>query len=119
MNKKLFHIYVRHFILFTDPSIAPGARSEIQECAISIGLLMFGIILEKLINLIRETLGPNALNKPTVIPINSPLITLGGEKLTTSSHNDTKHSNKSKPAKCDDKINERYVYMLLILMGTL
>jgi hypothetical protein len=101
---------------FTDPNIAPGARSEIQECAISVGLLMFGIVLEKLITLIRATLDPQVASKPppAVIAINSPLITLGGEKLTaTVSHGgDTKHGNKSKPAKCDDKINERYVLEL-------
>ncbi|XP_058832395.1 uncharacterized protein LOC131690537 isoform X2 [Topomyia yanbarensis] len=36
-----------------DASIAPGARSEVQECALSIGLLMFGIILERFIHVIQ------------------------------------------------------------------
>jgi hypothetical protein len=77
---------------------------------------MFGIILEKLINLIRTSLDPHVATKPppAVITINTPLITLGGEKLTaTVSHGgDTKHGNKSKPTKCDDKISERYVLEL-------
>lgn len=36
-----------------DSTIAPGARSEVQECALSIGLLMFGIILERFIHVIQ------------------------------------------------------------------
>ncbi|CAO1399696.1 unnamed protein product [Diamesa serratosioi] len=39
-----------------DPNIVSFARSEVQECAISIGLLMFGIILERFIDLLRGTL---------------------------------------------------------------
>ncbi|XP_021694561.1 uncharacterized protein LOC5579825 isoform X4 [Aedes aegypti] len=37
-----------------DSTIAPGARSEVQECALSIGLLMFGIILERFIHVIQS-----------------------------------------------------------------
>ncbi|XP_055644109.1 telomerase-binding protein EST1A isoform X2 [Toxorhynchites rutilus septentrionalis] len=36
-----------------DETIAPGARSEVQECALSIGLLMFGIILERFVHMIQ------------------------------------------------------------------
>lgn len=40
--------------MFTDPKIADGARSEVQECAIIIGLLMFGIILERFLTVVQD-----------------------------------------------------------------
>ncbi|XP_049299967.1 telomerase-binding protein EST1A isoform X2 [Anopheles funestus] len=39
-----------------DSSTAQVTRSELQECALSSGLLMFGILLERLIRLIEEAL---------------------------------------------------------------
>lgn len=36
-----------------DTTIAAGARPEVQECALAIGLLMFGIILERFIHVIQ------------------------------------------------------------------
>lgn len=40
------------------------ARSEVQECAIAVGLLMFGIILERFIEVLKESLNVGA---PVVI----------------------------------------------------
>lgn len=37
------------------------ARSEVQECAIIVALLMFGIIVERFIEVLKETL--NDVNK--------------------------------------------------------
>uniref|UniRef100_A0A336N3P0 CSON005905 protein n=2 Tax=Culicoides sonorensis TaxID=179676 RepID=A0A336N3P0_CULSO len=37
-----------------DQKIACGARSEVQECAIIIGLLMFGIILERFLTVLQD-----------------------------------------------------------------
>ncbi|XP_063703273.1 telomerase-binding protein EST1A isoform X2 [Culicoides brevitarsis] len=39
-----------------DTKIAGGARSEVQECAITIGLLMFGIILERFLAVVQEAI---------------------------------------------------------------
>lgn len=50
-----------------DASIAPGARSEVQECALSVGLLMFGIILERFIHVIQD-----ASSKPATTTDNGP-----------------------------------------------
>lgn len=44
------------FHVFSDPSVASEVRSELQECAIAVGLLMFGIILERFIEVLRESL---------------------------------------------------------------
>ncbi|XP_055539477.1 uncharacterized protein LOC129726593 isoform X2 [Wyeomyia smithii] len=49
-----------------DASIAPGARSEVQECALSIGLLMFGIILERLILVIQGASATNSCSNPAL-----------------------------------------------------
>lgn len=35
-------------------------RSEVQECAIAVGLLMFGIILERFIEVLKESLSVGA-----------------------------------------------------------
>lgn len=54
------------FLLLTDPSAASlPARSEVQECAIAVGLLMFGIILERFIEILKESL--NIVGAPVVI----------------------------------------------------
>uniref|UniRef100_A0A182QUX2 PIN domain-containing protein n=1 Tax=Anopheles farauti TaxID=69004 RepID=A0A182QUX2_9DIPT len=37
-----------------DTSTTAGTRSELQECALSAGMLMFGVLLERLTRLIRE-----------------------------------------------------------------
>lgn len=42
------------FFVFPDTKIVGGARSEVQECAIIIGLLMFGIILERFLVVVQE-----------------------------------------------------------------
>ncbi|XP_052562573.1 telomerase-binding protein EST1A isoform X3 [Culex pipiens pallens] len=47
-----------------DASIAPGARSEVQECALSVGLLMFGIILERFIHVIQDASSKSMDNGP-------------------------------------------------------
>jgi hypothetical protein len=51
---------MRFFFFFlsflADTNLAPGARSEVQECALCIGLLMFGIILERFIVVIKDAL---------------------------------------------------------------
>lgn len=39
-------------------------RSEVQECAITVGLLMFGIILERFVEVLRESI--NAV--PPAVP---------------------------------------------------
>jgi hypothetical protein len=31
-------------------------RSEVQECAITVGLLMFGIILERFVEVLKESI---------------------------------------------------------------
>ena len=54
-------------IFLPDASIAPGARSEVQECALSVGLLMFGIILERFIHMIQD-----ASTKPATTNDNGP-----------------------------------------------
>lgn len=43
-------------IFSADQNIAKQVRSEVQECAISIGLLMFGIILERFIEVLKESI---------------------------------------------------------------
>lgn len=52
--------YVRltfKLFFFADPNIAKlKARSEVQECAIAVGLLMFGIILERFIEVLEESI---------------------------------------------------------------
>lgn len=48
-------IFIQIF-LFADQDIAKQVRSEVQECAISIGLLMFGIILERFIEVLKESI---------------------------------------------------------------
>lgn len=46
--------YANHF---ADPHVASAqVRSEVQECAIAVGLLMFGIILERFIEVVKESL---------------------------------------------------------------
>lgn len=35
-------------------------RSEVQECAIAVGLLMFGIILERFVEVLRESINEGA-----------------------------------------------------------
>ncbi|XP_055709469.1 telomerase-binding protein EST1A isoform X2 [Phlebotomus papatasi] len=66
-----------------DPSIAPGGRSEIQECAISIALIMFGIMLERFVTIIRETLSPESTPCTTSgsRQVFGPIITLDGENI--------------------------------------
>ncbi|XP_059614016.1 telomerase-binding protein EST1A isoform X2 [Phlebotomus argentipes] len=66
-----------------DPSIAPGGRSEIQECAISIALIMFGIMLERFVTIIRETLSPGSTPCTTSgsRQVFGPVITLDGENI--------------------------------------
>lgn len=56
---------------------------------------MFGIILERFIIILKETLSPG----PAVQNLlHTPVITLGGDKVLTSSHTDVKHSTKAKSA---------------------
>lgn len=43
------------------------ARPEVQECAIIVALLMFGIIVERFIEVLRETL--NGGNKSNAVVI--------------------------------------------------
>ena len=69
----------------TDPSIAPGAKSEVQECAISISLLMFGIILERFLYIIKESLSPNLTLFNNQLIQNTQIITLDGENIVDSS----------------------------------
>ncbi|GAB0093491.1 hypothetical protein DMENIID0001_086370 [Sergentomyia squamirostris] len=66
-----------------DPSIAPGGRSEIQECAISIALIMFGIMLERFVTIIRETLSPGSAPCTTSgsRQVFGPIVTLDGENI--------------------------------------
>jgi hypothetical protein len=42
--------------LVSDSTAASDTRSEVQECAIAVGLLMFGIILERFIEVLRESM---------------------------------------------------------------
>ncbi|XP_055683331.1 telomerase-binding protein EST1A isoform X2 [Lutzomyia longipalpis] len=79
-----------------DPSIAPGGRSEIQECAISIALIMFGIMLERFVTIIRETLSPGSTLSTTSgsRQVFGPIITLDGENIlptATGKGNSTKN----------------------------
>lgn len=39
-----------------DTTLAPGTRSSVQECAISIALMMFGLILERFMTLFKGVL---------------------------------------------------------------
>lgn len=48
------------YYVFPDPTIVPGARSAVQECAISIALMMFGLILEKFVQLLKDILAAAA-----------------------------------------------------------
>lgn len=44
------------------------ARSEVQECAITVALLMFGIIVERFIEVLKETLnGSSKSTSPEVV----------------------------------------------------
>lgn len=81
------------YLLFSDPNIPEGARSEVQESAITIALLMFGIILERFITILKETLSPGSTVKNLQ---HTPVITLGGDNVLTSTHADIKHSTKAK-----------------------
>lgn len=40
----------------SDTALAPGTRSSVQECAISIALMMFGLILERFMTLFKGIL---------------------------------------------------------------
>lgn len=52
--KKLYH--------FSDPNVSqPKERSEVQECAIAVGLLMFGIILERFIEVLKASISTGPL----------------------------------------------------------
>lgn len=54
---------------FADPHVASAqVRSEVQECAIAVGLLMFGIILERFIEVVKESLNDNDGEAPAVMP---------------------------------------------------
>ena len=55
--------------LFSDSSIGSDmqARPEVQECAIIVALLMFGIIVERFIEVLREAL--NGGSKSTAVVI--------------------------------------------------
>lgn len=43
------------------------ARPEVQECAIIVALLMFGIIVERFIEVLRETLNGGSKSAAVVI----------------------------------------------------
>lgn len=43
-----------------DTELAPGTRSSVQECAISIALMMLGLILERFMALFKEVLAAAA-----------------------------------------------------------
>lgn len=43
------------------------ARPEVQECAIIVALLMFGIIVERFIEVLRETLNGSAKSAAAVV----------------------------------------------------
>lgn len=66
------------YSLIPDPAIASFARSEVQECAISIGLLMFGIILERFIQLLKESLSSSNASNANKSASNVPILTLSG-----------------------------------------
>lgn len=53
------------------------ARSEVQECAITVALLMFGIIVERFIEVLRETL--NGGSKSTTAVSTTPVVILSDE----------------------------------------
>lgn len=54
---------------FADPHVASAqVRSEVQECAIAVGLLMFGIILERFIEVVKESLNDNDGEAPAAMP---------------------------------------------------
>lgn len=50
------------------------ARSEVQECAITVALLMFGIIVERFIEVLKEALNDDGSSKST-----SPVVILSDE----------------------------------------
>ncbi|XP_065077390.1 telomerase-binding protein EST1A isoform X2 [Ochlerotatus camptorhynchus] len=76
-----------------DSTIAPGARSEVQECALSIGLLMFGIILERFIHVIQSASTSSSNSSPNATNSNSRV---GGgaddHRPSSSNNNDTNES---------------------------
>lgn len=53
------------------------ARSEVQECAITVALLMFGIIVERFIEVLKETL--NGGSKSTSNVSTTPVVILSEE----------------------------------------
>jgi hypothetical protein len=53
------------------------ARSEVQECAITVALLMFGIIVERFIEVLKETL--NGGSKSTTAVSTTPVVILSEE----------------------------------------
>ncbi|CRK96809.1 CLUMA_CG010028, isoform B [Clunio marinus] len=76
------------------------ARSEVQECAIAVGLLMFGIILERFIEVLKESLN-----------IITPVVNLSSD-LRKSVDNDTTKDNKSSEPKKILTLNEDSKVML-------
>ncbi|XP_053691492.1 telomerase-binding protein EST1A [Sabethes cyaneus] len=76
-----------------DASIAPGARSEVQECALSIGLLMFGIILERFIHVIQgaSTAAAASSNSSS----NPPLSSCNNNNNNINNNNNNNDTNES------------------------
>lgn len=66
------HIFV--FVIFSVSSSSSSdmqVRSEVQECAIMVALLMFGIIVERFIEVLKETLnrGNSSKSSATSAPV--------------------------------------------------
>jgi len=62
----LFSLFLFYSRSLADPSVA-SMRSEVQEFAITIGLLMFGIILERFIEVLKETLNDGKSKSAAVL----------------------------------------------------
>lgn len=60
-----------HFLFNNTDSSTIGsemqARSEVQECAITVALLMFGIIVERFIEVLKETLNDGSKSTSPVV----------------------------------------------------
>lgn len=101
-----------NFYLFcnfiTDPDITPGARSQVQEQAISISLLMFGMILERFNTVLKESIqsSSGAVTKAS----NAPVVTLGGDIVANSMdthHGKHHHNRRSRTNLSDDNKKEK------------
>ena len=64
-----FFIHIFYFSFFSDSSIGADmqARPEVQERAIIVALLMFGIIVERFIEVLKESLNGGSKTSGVVI----------------------------------------------------